>query len=198
MLEEEGTTYGSIRNRLTPLFEDIDACGMSTKSWSECLYDPKRILVIRTESDFTENEYHIIDMMLTSLFNYQRGNPGIPLDIFIDEVQNQNFSAISPIRRILKEGRKFHLSFFGATQDYYPRNTELGSVMGKAGTQFFLRPTQNSEGVAASELRFGKADMARFDTMQRGDVIVKGNFYNRDHGRNTPATLTGCVDSFIK
>lgn len=198
MLEEEGTTYGSIRNRLIPLFEDMDACGMSKKSWGDYLQEAGKIVVIHTESDFTEKGCQIIDMLLTALFNYQRGNPGVPLDIFIDEVQNQNFSAISPIRKILKEGRKFHMSFFGATQDYYPRNTELGSVMGKAGTQFFLRPTQNSEGIAASELRFGKADMARFDSMQRGDVIVKGSFYNREHGRNTPVTLTGCVDSFIK
>ena len=98
----------------------------------------------------------------------------------------------------MKEGRKNHMSFFGATQDYYPRNTELGSVMGKAGTQIFLRPTPNSGNVIASELRFNKADMSRFDNMQRGDIIVKGNLFSKEYGRNVPVILSGHVDDFPK
>ena len=90
------------------------------------------------------------------------------------------------------------MSFFGATQDYYPRNTELGSVMGKAGTQMFLRPTSNSENVVAAELRFNKAEKERFDGMMRGDVIVKANLFNRALGRNVPTTLSGHVDDYPK
>ena len=137
-------------------------------------------------------------MMMATLYNYQCDNPQIPLDVFIDELQNQNFSKTSPIRKVMKEGRRFHISFFGATQDYYPRNTELGSVMGKAGTQIFLRPTPNSENVVASELRYRKADMLRFDSMQRGDIIVKGNLYSKESGCNIPTTLSGHVDDCPK
>lgn len=88
------------------------------------------------------------------------------------------------------------MSFFGATQDYYPRNTELGSVMGKAGTEIFLRPTPNSEGIVAAELRFNKADMSRFDSMGRGDIIVKGSLYNKEQGRNISVILCGHVDDY--
>ena len=96
----------------------------------------------------------------------------------------------------MKEGRKFHVAFFGATQDYYARNTDLGSVMGKAGTQIFLHPTQNSEQLVAQELRFGKNDAARFDTMQRGDAIVKGAMYSKETERNMPTILSGQVHTF--
>lgn len=196
--EETSTTYESLLNRLEPLIEDIEERGMADRTWKHFLDRSRIITIIRTDPAYTESGNQLIDMMLATLYNYQCDNPQIPLDVFIDELQNQNFSKTSPIRKVLKEGRRFHISFFGATQDYYPRNTELGSVMGKAGTQIFLRPTPNSENVVASELRYKKADMLRFDSMQRGDIIVKGNLYSKESGCNVPTTLSGHVDDCPK
>lgn len=196
--EETSATYESLLNRLEPLIEDIEERGMADRTWKHFLDRSRIITIIRTDPAYTESGNQLIDMMLATLYNYQCDNPQIPLDVFIDELQNQNFSKTSPIRKVLKEGRRFHISFFGATQDYYPRNTELGSVMGKAGTQIFLRPTPNSENVVASELRYRKADMLRFDSMQRGDIIVKGNLYSKEAGRNVPTTLSGHVDDCPK
>lgn len=194
----EEMTYDSLMNRIEPLFEDIDECGMAEQSWNKFLRDSNNIVVIRTDSASTQSGNQLIDMMLATLFNYQHDNPQVPLDVFIDEIQNQNFSETSPIRKIMKEGRKSHMSFFGATQDYYPRNTELGSVMGKAGTQIFLRPTPNSTNVVAAELRFSKAEIERFDGMMRGDLIVKANLFNKELGRNVPTTISGHVDDYPK
>lgn len=194
----KGATYESLKNRLEPLFDDIKQCHMSDNSWGDFLRNTDKIIVIRTNSLYTGCGNQLIDMMLATLFNYQRENCTTPLDVFIDEIQNQNFSKISPICKIMKEGRKVHLSFFGATQDYYARNTELGSVMGKAGTEIFLRPTSNSESVVAAELRFNKADMARFDSMGRGDIIVKGSLYNKEQDRNISVILCGHVDDYPK
>lgn len=196
--EETSATYESLLNRLEPLIEDIEERGMADRTWKHFLDRSRIITIIRTDPAYTESGNQLIDMMLATLYNYQCDNPQIPLDVFIDELQNQNFSKTSPIRKVLKEGRRFHISFFGATQDYYPRNTELGSVMGKAGTQIFLRPTPNSENVIASELRYKKADMLRFDSMQRGDIIVKGNLYSKESGCNVPTTLSGHVDDCPK
>lgn len=195
---KSSTTFESLLNRLEPLFEDIEECEMADKSWGEFFRTSNKIIVIRTDSAYTESGNQIIDMMLATLYNYQHDNPQLALDVFIDELQNQNFSKTSAICKAMKEGRKNHMSFFGATQDYYPRNTELGSVMGKAGTQIFLRPTPNSGNVIASELRFNKADMSRFDNMQRGDIIVKGNLFSKEYGRNVPVILSGHVDDFPK
>ena len=70
--------------------------------------------------------------------------------------------------------------------------------MGKAGTQIFLRPTPNSENIVATELRFKKADMLRFDSMERGDIIVKGSLFSKACRRNTSVTLSGHVEDFPK
>lgn len=190
-------TIMSLRNRLEPLLGDIIECGMSEDTWGDFLASHKPIVIIHTEGINLDNNNQVIDMLLLTLFSYQNEDFTIPLDIFIDEIQNQNFSNTSSIRRIMKEGRKIHMSFFGSTQDYYPKKTELGSTMGKAGTQIFLRPSEDSEQAVAAELRWKKADMARFDAMDRGDIIVKGALYNKKKGRNTQTTLSGHVDDFL-
>lgn len=186
------TTLESLLNRIEPLIEDIEGCGMAERSWSEFLRNSNNIVIIRTESG-----NQLIDMMLATLYNYQHENPQIALDVFIDELQNQNFTQTSPIRKIMKEGRNSHISFFGATQDHYPHNTDLGSVMGKAGTQIFLKPSSNSESLVLAELRYRKSELYRFDDMERGDIIVKANLFNKKLGRNVPTILSGHVDDFI-
>ena len=193
----EEMTYDSLLNRIEPLFEDIDECGMAEQSWNDFFRDSNSIVVIRTDSVSTESGNQLTDMLLATLYNYQHDNPQVALDVFIDELQNQNFSATSPIRKVMKEGRKSHMSFFGSTQDYYPRNTELGSVMGKAGTQIFIKPTSDSESLVLAELRYKKSESYRFDDMERGDVIVKAALFNRKCGRNQQTKLSGHVDDFI-
>ena len=190
-------TIMSLRNRLEPLLSDIIECGMSEDTWNDFLASSKPIDIIHTEGINLDNNNQVIDMLLLTLFSYQNEDYTIPLDIFIDEIQNQNFSSTSSIRKIMKEGRKIHMAFFGSTQDYYPKKTELGSTMGKAGTQIFLRPSEDSEQAVAAELRWKKADMARFDSMDRGDIIVKGVLYNKKNKHNTQTTLSGHVDDFL-
>ena len=185
-------TLDSLLNSIEPLFEDIEVCRMGDMSWGEFLRNSKNIVVIRTESG-----NQLVDMLLATLYNYQHDNPQVALDVFLDELQNHNFTKTSPIRKIMKEGRNSHISFFGATQDYYPRNTELGSVMGKAGTQIFLKPSANSESLVLAELRYRKAELYRFDDMERGDIIVKANLFNQKLGRNVPTIISGHVDDFI-
>ena len=191
-------TITSLFNRFEPLFEDIDGCGMANRTWLELFRISRKINIIHTDSSATESGNQLFDMMLATLLKYQSENPQIPLDIFIDEIQNQNLSKVSPICKIMKEGRKKHISFFGATQDFYPSNTELGSVMGKAGTQIFLRPTPNSKNAVAAELGYKKNDLSRFDIMDRGDIIVKGNLYSKRYRRNIPTILSGHVDDYPK
>ena len=190
-------TIMSLRNRLEPLLSDIIECGMSEDTWNDFLASSKPIVIIHTKGINVDNNNQVIDMLLLTMFVYQNEDFTIPLDIFIDEIQNQNFSSTSSIRKIMKEGRKIHMAFFGSTQDYYPKKTELGSTMGKARTQIFLRPSEDSEQAVAAELRWKKADMARFDSMDRGDIIVKGVLYNKKNKHNTQTTLSGHVDDFL-
>ena len=193
MLQGSGLTFSSLRTRLEPLLDDIEHCGMACDGWEELLSHHGRFLVFETDSAFTENGNVLLDVVLASLFDFQMEHSDIPLAVILDEVQTQNVSANSPIRKVVSEGRKFRMSLIAASQDFPARSTDLGHVVGKIPTQIFLRPTLNAETTVASELRYSKAEASVFDSMQRGAAIAKGNFFNKQTGTNTPAILRGHV-----
>lgn len=197
-LNKEGSTYASLRNRLEPFIEDIQKYGLTQGTWKEFFSGEYKIHVVQVSEGFSENGNQIVDALLAVLFNYKRENPQRPLSVFIDEVQNHNLSDSSPIRKILKEGRKHHLSIVAATQDFYARSTEIGSALGKAGMQIHHRPTQDSANLVAAELRWNKADMERFDSMSRGDVIIKGALYNKELKRNVQKTIDGHIIDYLE
>ena len=197
MIDSEEKTGESLIARLSSVFEDLDACGMSTATWEAFFMNTSPITVISTETSDTENGTQILDMLISSLYQYQCKHSECPLVIIIDELQNQNFDADGPISRILKEGRKSHISFIGATQNYYSSKSKIGDVMAKADTKIFLKPTRDSEHAVASELRWSKNEIDRFDRMERGDCIVKGDLYSRTNRRNCPAIICGKVPTFM-
>lgn len=195
LLDEEGATYESLRSRIKPLFEEIAEYGMKNSGWSDVL-SQGTVLVLRTDPSFAAKGHQLFDMLFASLHNFKLQNKDVPLDLIVDEAQNQNFAENSPLRKLLKEGRSSRLSVCIATQDFYGRNTELGSAVGKVGTQVFFRPTQNSKKAVAEELNLRKEETEALDSMLRGEAIMKGSFYSIRQNRNNPATLRGKVCCF--
>lgn len=181
----------SLKNRLQPLMRAIIKCGMENRNWKEYMSTAKPITIIRTCNNSGEKGNAIFDMLIASLFNAQYEDSSVALDIFVDELQNQNCSENSPIRKLLKEGRKIHLSFVGATQDFYPRNTEIGSTMGKADTHIFLKPTQNSISLVAKELNINNNDVSKLENMKKFVCFIKGTLYSPDEDMNTSITVKG-------
>lgn len=196
LLNREGGTYESLRNRLEPFIEDIKEYGLISGCWKDSFNGEHKIHIVQMNEGFSENGNQIVDALLAGLFNYKRENPQHPLSVFIDEAQNHNMSVTSPIRKIMKEGRKHHLSLVTATQDFYARGTEIGSALGKAGMQIHHRPTQDSANLVAAELRWNKVDMSRFDSMNRGDAIIKGALFNKELNRNAQTTIEGRIYPF--
>lgn len=191
MLDNQSSAYRSLMNRLNPLIRPIKQLGMDNRTWREFL--TKEITIIRMDTSFTERDNVLFDTLIASLYNAQCEDPTVPLDVFIDEIQCQNLAKGSPIHKILTEGRKVHMSFCSATQDYYSRNTDIGSTMGKADTQIFLKPTLNSTELVAKELRFNRAECEKLDSMVRGDCYIKGSIYEPESDRNIPAILRGRI-----
>lgn len=136
-------------------------------------------------------------MLLATLYNYQLCGAENQLDIVIDEMQTQNVSDGSPIYKILKEGRKYHIAFIGATQSFYQKHDPVGKVMNHAETMIFLKPKTDSEKDAANVLGLTQKEMRKFRMMDRGDCFVSGKFYNKAEGCNRPAVLYGKVFSAI-
>ncbi len=196
LLNEDGITYESLRSRLGPFFEDIKEYKLTNGTWKDIFSGERKIHVVQINEKYSSNGNQIIDALLAGLFNYKCENPQRPLSVVIDEVQNHNLSVSGPIRKILKEGRKYRLSIIASTQDFYARSTEIGSALGKADMQIHHRPTQDSANLVATELRWKKADMVRFDSMNRGDVIIKGALYNKEQKRNVQTTISGHIVDF--
>lgn len=193
--DENDNTQKSLINRFYSIFEDIESCSMSDKTWRQFIEDSKDVIIISTQSAFTQNGNQLIDMLLATLYNYQLQGTDYQLDIFIDEMQNQNISDGSPIWKILREGRKYHIAFIGATQKYFQKGDPVGKVMNNAETLIFLKPTTDSEKDAATVLGFKKNEINKFHKMNRGDCIISGKFYSKRFGCNRPAVLSGKVYS---
>lgn len=196
LLNEDGITYESLRSRLGPFVEDIKEYKLTNGTWKDIFSGERKIHVVQINEKYSNTGNQIVDALLAGLFNYKCENPQRPLSVVIDEVQNHNLSVSGPIRKILKEGRKYLLSVIASTQDFYARSTEIGSALGKADMQIFHRPTQDSANLVAAELRWRKADLARFDSMNRGDVIIKGALYNKEQKRNVQTTISGHIVDF--
>ena len=191
--DEEDTTYASLISRFTSVFEDIEDCGMSEKTWSEFLSIRQKVIVIKTETSFTESGNQLFDMMLATLYNYQVKHQDSQLDIIIDEVQNQNTAKGSPIYKILKEGRKLHMAFIGATQAYHTRGDRIGDTMNIADTKIFLKPTPDAERAVASALDYNDSKRSAFHKMERGQCLISSNFYSKEKKQNCPAVISGDV-----
>lgn len=191
MLDEKSHSYRSLMSHLSPLLRTINRRGMANRTWKEFL--TKEITILRIDTSVIKHGNTVFDMLIVSLYTEQCKDPTEALDIFVDEIQCQKLTKGSPIHKLLTEGRKKHISFYGATQDYYPRNTDIGSTMGKADTQIFLKPTLNSTELVAKELRFNKADCEKLDSMVRGSCYVKGNLCDPEIGGNTPTIISGTV-----
>ena len=190
-LSGEDETTVSLRFRLEPILNLLSDLGMSTMTCADYLHSRHKITVLQTKAPFTETGAAFFDMIIGACFRTQKKRPDIPLDLFLDEIQMQNLSTNTPIRQVLSQSRKSHMALYFATQDVSARGTSLGKTQGQASVKVFFRPTSNSEGVAASELRFHKADFERFDALGRGEAIISGGFYSKRFRQNVQQTLQG-------
>ena len=194
LFNDNNPTHKSIITRLSSVFNDIEGFGMSEKTWADFISQSKNIIIITMANCVSDTGNNpLCDMMLATLFDYQLRNSDRQLDIIIDEIQNQNMNPTGPIMKIMKEGRKYLISFVGATQPYSKKGNAVGDVMQYAATNIFLKPTSGSETDVASELNLKQHEIKKFNNMQPGECFVKGDLYNTEFKRNNPAILRGKV-----
>jgi hypothetical protein len=193
LVEEKNKYAPAILSRFESIIEDINSIGMSDKKWDYLFENNKPAIVISTSSECCDNQHQLIDMLLASLYNFQCLHPDCQLDIIIDELQNQNLSENGPILKIMKEGRKNHIAFTGATQSFHVKGDKVGDVMTYAATQIFLKPTDESEDNVAKVLNYDKKKREFFSQMERGDCIIRGNCYNKTKYMNCPVVIKGRI-----
>ena len=191
---------GEVSDSLSMQFEDVLSVFLeykqSEKSWGEFLKDKNGMIVISSAALSGSGGSALVDMLLMSLFYYQRNNPDRHIAVVIDEVQNQNCGKGSAIEQVLKEGRKYHMSLIYATQYLSETNRERMKTMNNAGMKVYLHPDSTSAKSISTAIQ---EPFSKLNSMKQGECYVVGTLYNNKEHANRPGKVHGFTyRNFVK
>ncbi|PZX04585.1 DNA phosphorothioation-dependent restriction protein DptH [Psychrobacillus insolitus] len=173
-------TLATIINKLQQ-FIDIDPFDYDESfSWSQYFEKPGQITIIQFAGFDQDNIKKLMtELLLWDLWYYaQRGDEQHPLPIVLDEAQNLSFKSGSPSDKILREGRKFGISAWFATQSFNTFKADELSALENAPTSVFFRPVDSDLKIVSSKLRFEKRDQYLIHTLGKGQCFVRGKIKN--------------------
>lgn len=175
--DKDGTTlYG----RLQPLLDnDPFTYGDTDFDWSKYFGSDGKINIIQLSSFPALVKNAIIEFILWDLFNYSQtsAHKHLTFPVFLDEIQNLNFSGETPTVKILREGRKFGWSGIFATQAISSIKGEVDAIYNAAEQIHFL-PPENQTKLIARTLSSEKSQQALFEqqlsNLRKGQCIING------------------------
>lgn len=170
----EGTLSDSLSIEITDMLYNFIEAKLSENSWTELFHKSKGIVIISSDAATGSDGSALVDMLLMSLYLNQRNNPKENLVVFVDEIQNQNLRQNGSIIKILREGRKLHISLNYATQ-YLTGKSEAAKAMKNAGTCVYFQPDDTSAKSVSKELMIPIADLLN---MEQGECYIKGSLVN--------------------
>ncbi|MDE6678279.1 MAG: hypothetical protein K2K02_04490 [Ruminococcus sp.] len=170
----EGTLSDSLSIEITDMLYSFIEAKLSENSWSELFDKSKGIVIISSDAATGLDGSALVDMLLMSLYLNQRNNPKENFVIFVDEIQNQNVRQNSSITKILREGRKLHISLNYATQ-YLTGKSEAAKAMKNAGICVYFHSDDTSAKSVSKELMIPVADLLN---MEQGECYIKGGLVN--------------------
>lgn len=196
----EEITESNTSDSLAMQFEDILSAfieyKLSDMSWGEYLGDKESIIIISSSGLSGTGGSALVDMLLMSLFYYQRNNHDRHIAVVIDEIQNQNCSVLSAIMQVIREGRKYHMSLNYATQYLAENNRERMKAMTSAGLKVYLRPDITSAKSIARAIGVTASDLT---SMRQGECYVYGSLYNNTEHTTRPGLVHGYTyRNFVK
>lgn len=191
---------GKVSDSLASLFDDtlspFNMYQPSDKSWGEFFNSTKDIVIISATEMTSDSGSALIDMLLMSLYHYQFKNPTNHLAIVIDEIQNQNYNNGSAIYRVLREGRKKHMSLNYATQYLSDANKECKQTMNGAGIKVYLRQDSITANSIARTINVKGTELTN---LKQGECYVVGQLYNNTDSINRPGIVRGFTfRNFVK
>lgn len=142
-------------------------------------YDLITNITIYSIQNFSDDVKCIItDMFLWQLWNLKVKNndSNKPLYIFIDEFQNMNFHANSPLYKILCEGRKYGLNLILGTQFVKGRYDKMQlAAFGQVGTKIYFRPNDDELSSVAKDIdpSLPKKWVPTLQHLQKGYAVIK-------------------------
>lgn len=191
----EGNLSDSLSIEITDMLYSFVEARLSENSWDKLFDRSKGIVIISSDAATGSDGSALVDMLLMSLYLNQRSNPKENLVVFVDEIQNQNLRQNGSITKILREGRKLHISLNYATQ-YLTGKSNVAKAMKNAGTCVYLQPDDTSAKSISKELMIPVPDLLN---MEQGECYVKGSLVNFESGTTKNGKVHGrTYRNFVK
>jgi len=195
--DENSTLYG----RLQPLLNnDRFSYDRDDFDWSEYFNHSGTVNVIQLKGLQSSVQNVIIEFVLWDLFQYSQMHTDLVYPVFLDEVQNLNFSKDAPTVKILREGRKFGWSGIFATQSLSSIKGEVDAIFNTAEQVHFL-PPENQTKFIAKTISSDRNIQGEYEQMLtelvKGQCIVHGPMLDSQHRLIKEAKVVD-VDSFDK
>lgn len=187
-LKRGGKVGNHVYNLISSTLDDIDNIGFEKQGWAEFFEKTKKIPVISYGYESGDNVHSLLDVLISSVFEWQRDHDTAPLNVVVDEIKDQNFAEGSPLHTILTQGRKFNTKFIGMTQQYISTSSHAIDVVKEAGIKIFFKPSKSLERIA-SELGYKNPTDAGFGSMGIGDFILSCDCYNKVDCVNEPVVI---------
>lgn len=134
----------------------------------------------------------VVYVMMASIYAHQVNDSSIPVILVADEMQH--YGDDSPFRQWVSEGRQYRINVWGITQEYLSKDNDTGKFMSNAAFNIFYGSTTDSSKRVVNALgnRYTRNEV---ETMERGNIIVKGYFWDPIDGRHKPVVLEGRNDN---
>ncbi|WP_379969621.1 DNA phosphorothioation-dependent restriction protein DptH [Ectobacillus sp. sgz5001026] len=172
------STLASIVNKLQQ-FVDIDPFDYNEHfTWDDYYKKTGQISIIQFEGFDQDNIKKLMtELLLWEIWYYaQRGNEEQPLPIVLDEAQNLSFKSGSPSDKILREGRKFGISAWFATQSFVNFKPAEMSSLENATTSIYFHPIDSDFKGVSEKLYLEKRDLVLLHDLGKGECFVRGKF----------------------
>lgn len=176
---------------------DLGDCGMMYNSWANIIQYPGPAYYININSDWRDSALPIADMLLASLRNARKRNHDIPIDLYVNDIADLNFSSTGSIRKIINESDRLNINVIGISRDYYSPATPVGQFMATAEKQFFLFPTIKSKEYVDSALQISSGDEWPFIDILYGDAILKEIVHDSHTGKNIASVSKGSLKNYF-
>lgn len=137
---------------------DLDNSEVLNNSWEDIFNSEISLLYIYSNSGSRDSAIPIANMLLASLRNYRKRNHETPIDLYINDITDLNFSCTGAIRKIINEAERLNINVIGISADYHMPSTPEGEMMSSACKQYFLFPTLSSKNYVNAALHITSND----------------------------------------
>lgn len=162
-------------------FYQVFARGKAEASVSNEIICPGQITILDFEGFDRPTQIFFVELTLAFLWRMAafRGPGGSePLYLILDEFQDLSFKRNSILAQLLREGRKYGISLFLATQTLETFSKEQKALLQQAATRLYFRPaTCDIKGILDMIGTKNRQDITELlQSLARGECLANGRF----------------------